>query len=367
MKNYFTERDGINNDKMWAIIEDNLPSFCEEYFIGIEGRTTTLTRLNYARDLKLFFKYLTKSGIILGGRDVKSITLDDLSKITAYDIEKFLSFLGNYKDERTNTRVTNSEQGKSRKLSAIRSLMKYFERKGVLVGNPTISVEMPKIRSKEIVRLENDEVEEILNVVDSGRGMSGRQLKYQENTKVRDTAIIGLLLGTGIRVSELVGIDTTDVDFDNLSFVVTRKGGARVILYFSDEVAGMLYDYYILRQANTACPKQEKALFLSLQNKRITTRAVENIIKKYSQISTPLKHITPHKLRSTFGTRLYRSTGDIYVVADVLGHKDVNTTKRYYAAISDDIRRNASEKVTLRSRENTEPNKSGNTTSKDKE
>ena len=75
---------------------------------------------------------------------------------------------------------------------------------------------------------------------------------------------------------------------------------------------------------------------------------MENIIKKYSLVATPLKHITPHKLRSTFGTQLYRNTGDIYVVADVLGHKDVNTTKRHYAAITEDIRRNASTKISLR-------------------
>ena len=117
-------------------------------------------------------------------------------------------------------------------------------------------------------------------------------------------------------------------------------------MYFSDEVAGYLYDYYALRVADEST-KDNPALFLSLQKKRITTRAVENIVKKYSQIATPLKHITPHKLRSTFGTQLYRNTGDIYVVADVLGHKDVNTTRRHYAAITDDIRKRASTKVSL--------------------
>ena len=119
-----------------------------------------------------------------------------------------------------------------------------------------------------------------------------------------------------------------------------------MILYFSEEVAGYLYDYYGIRIADKTL-KNEPALFLSLQKRRITTRAVENIVKKYSLVATPLKHITPHKLRSTFGTQLYRNTGDIYVVADVLGHKDVNTTKRHYAAITEDIRRSASTKVRL--------------------
>ena len=81
-------------------------------------------------------------------------------------------------------------------------------------------------------------------------------------------------------------------------------------------------------------------MFLSIQNKRIGVRAIENIVKKYSKACIPLKNITPHKLRSTFGTNLYRETNDIYIVADVLGHKDVNTTRKHYAAISEDARKN---------------------------
>ena len=227
-------------------------------------------------------------------------------------------------------------------------MIRYFEKKQLIRYNPTASVDTPKLREKEIIRLDTDEIDAMLDVVDTGDGLSKRQQKYQENTRVRDLAIVSLFLGTGIRVSELVGIDIDDVNFNDLSFIVTRKGGARVILYFSEEVAGYLYDYYSMRIADKSL-KNEPALFLSLQKRRITTRAVENIIKKYSLVAAPLKHITPHKLRSTFGTQLYRNTGDIYVVADVLGHKDVNTTKRHYAAITDDIRRNASTKVSLRS------------------
>ena len=74
----------------------------------------------------------------------------------------------------------------------------------------------------------------------------------------------------------------------------------------------------------------------------------QKLVKKYSELTTPLKHITPHKLRSTYGTALYQETQDIYIVADVLGHKDINTTKKHYAAMSDDIRRQAASKVILR-------------------
>ena len=85
-----------------------------------------------------------------------------------------------------------------------------------------------------------------------------------------------------------------------------------------------------------------------MQNKRITVRAVENLVKKYASMVTSLKKITPHKLRSTYGTTLYKETGDIYLVADVLGHKDVNTTRKHYAALEEDRRRRAAKAVTLR-------------------
>ena len=103
------------------------------------------------------------------------------------------------------------------------------------------------------------------------------------------------------------------------------------------------------RKEIKAEPGHENAFFLSLQKKRISQRAVENMVKKYARVAAPLKKkISPHKLRSTFGTNLYRETGDIYLVADVLGHTDVNTTRKHYAAIAEDRRRIAAEKTVLR-------------------
>ena len=345
-KTYFNKRDADNLEKLDRILEEDLPDFCREYFVGISANTTPLTRLNYAYDIRTFFKYLCAKIVRFKSKSVKEITPADIESLSPFEIEAYLSYVEIYKDKDGNV-VKNGARGKSRKLAAIRSMIKYFEKKQIIRYNPTASVDTPKLREKEIIRLDGEEIETMLDVVDTGVGLSERQQKYQENTRIRDLAMISLLLGTGIRVSELVGIDIDDVNFSDLSFVVTRKGGARVILYFSEEVAGYLYDYYRIRQADTTL-KGEPALFLSLQKRRITTRAVENIVKKYSSVATPLKHITPHKLRSTFGTQLYRNTGDIYIVADVLGHKDVNTTKRHYAAITEDIRRKASTKVNLR-------------------
>lgn len=150
-------------------------------------------------------------------------------------------------------------------------------------------------------------------------------------------------------MSECVGIDMDDLDFDVGGFLVTRKGGNQAILYFPDEVVGPLKAYLAERKTIEALPGHENALFLSLQKTRMSVRAMENMVKKYAQIAAPLKkRISPHKLRSTFGTNLYNETGDIYLVADVLGHADINTTRRHYAAMQDQHRRYAATKVRLR-------------------
>ena len=232
-------------------------------------------------------------------------------------------------------------------------MYRYFFNHDRIIANTAAKIRTPKIREKEIIRLENSEIKDLLYTAETGAGLSSRQLAYQKNTAVRDVALLTMFLGTGIRISELVGLNTDDIFFENNSFIVTRKGGARTILYFTDEVKVELINWLNEREKIEDLPKDEKALFLSLKNKRISVRAVQNLVSKYAKIVSPLKHITPHKLRSTFGTKLYRETGDIYVVADYLGHRDINTTKRHYAAMSEDIRKSAIEKVNLRDNEDT--------------
>lgn len=207
---------------------------------------------------------------------------------------------------------------------------------------------MPKIHEKAIVRLDVDEVASLLDEVESGESLTAGQQRFHDKTRTRDLAILTLLLGTGIRVSECVGLNIEDVDFKNNGIKIHRKGGAEVVVYFGEEVRKALMEYLIERQQISAMEGSLNALFLSLQNRRISVRSVENMVKKYSSLVTSLKHITPHKLRSTYGTALYRETGDIYLVADVLGHKDVNTTKKHYAAIDDERRRKAAKYVKLR-------------------
>ena len=207
---------------------------------------------------------------------------------------------------------------------------------------------MPKLHDKEIVRLDPNEVAILLDQVEDGTKMTKSQMKFHDKTKVRDLALLTLLLGTGIRVSECVGLDINDVDFDNLAIKVRRKGGYEDVVYFGEEVEEALLSYLDQRKHMIPMSGHEEALFLSLQNRRMAVRSVENLVKKYASLVTTTKKITPHKLRSTYGTTLYQETGDIYLVADVLGHKDVNTTRKHYAAMKDDHKRKAAKTVKLR-------------------
>ncbi|NCA67151.1 MAG: integrase [Clostridia bacterium] len=347
-KNYFEDRDNRAIMRL-RIIREDLPYFCDEFFVGIENYTSKLSRLNYAYDLRIFFDFLYKEIREFRSFTYESFSLEQLNKVNQTYIEQFLEYLNYYKFR--GKYYKNNEKAKARKLSTIRSFFKYYFNKGKLNSNLASRVKVPKLHEKEIIRLEVNEVADLLDAVEAGTYLSEKQKSFHFYTKLRDTAIMTLLLGTGIRISECVGINIEDIDFRVNGFKVTRKGGNSSILYFSQEVAEALKEY--LRE-RLPVESDTTALFLSLQNKRMNVRSIQLLVKKYSKDVTPLKKITPHKLRSTYGTNLYQETHDIYVVAEVLGHKDINTTKKHYAAISDDIKRQAANSVKLRDKKTDE-------------
>ena len=337
---YYETRDLKNIEKIGSYLS-TLPEFCYDYFTGIENNTSTLTRVNYAMDLCVFFEYLEKF-VIKKPKD--QITLADLDRLQARNIESFLSYLSYYQND--DKMIKNSERGKARKLASVRSFFKYLFNHDMLSSNVASKIQTPKLHTKEIIRLEKDEVSRMLDAVVDPTTFSERQKKYNKNTFERDNAIVTLFLGTGIRISELVGLNVEDFDFSQNAFKVTRKGGNQAILYYSREVYDAMQLWLKKRETLDLDPN-ENAMFVSLQNRRICTRAVENLVKKFAKEGSPLKKISPHKLRSTFGTNLYRETKDIYIVADVLGHKDVNTTKKHYAAINEDMRKSVANVVKI--------------------
>ncbi len=330
-----------------------LPDVCSDFIQAIAFTTQPLTRYVYTGDLKLFCDYLIAEIPRYASKTASELTVDDFEAVTARDLRTYLQYLDFYiKDDQERS---NSDYGKMRKLASLRSFYEFMFKNELIHTDVTKLVDMPKIHEKPILRMEIDEAARMLDYVETGETQTERQKSYNKHTRTRDLAILSLFLGSGIRVSELVGLDIEDVDFSINSFMITRKGGNKAILYFSEEVAAPLKAYMALRKEMSPAPGSESALFLSLQNKRMSVRAVEIMVKKYATAAAPLKRrLSPHKLRSTFGTNLYHETGDIYLVADVLGHKDVNTTKRHYAAMTDERRRLAAKKVRLRDDEETD-------------
>ena len=352
---YHDQKD-IQNILLLRKILSTMPRFAKAYFRAVESTTSTRTRVAYAYDIRTFFRFLQDQNPLFAKTDINDWTLDMLDRLQASDIEEYQEFLKVYEIDKEMTgatkevsMVTNGEKGLKRKMSAIRSFFAYYYKRQMIKNNPTVLVDMPKLHEKAIIRLDDDETAALLDYIEHGGDkLSGQKKLYYEKTKLRDLAIVTLLLGTGLRVSECVGLDVQDVDFRNGRIKVIRKGGSEMYVYFGEEVEKALLDYLEIRESITAVPGHENALFYSTQRKRMGVKAVENMVKKYAREITTAKKITPHKLRSTYGTSLYRETGDIYLVAEVLGHKDVNTTRKHYAAMDEDRRRRAANAVRLR-------------------
>jgi integrase/recombinase XerC len=343
----YHEQTDVDNTLRLRDVLKTLPPFCRDFFRAIEPRTTTKTRISYAYDIRIFFQFLLEQNPAFKDWSMDAFTVDVLDQITAVDLEEYEEYLKVY--QAGDKTETNGERGLKRKMSSLRSFYAYYFKREMIHTNPTVLVDVPKIHQKSIIRLEADEVALLLDYIEHGGDeLTGQKKVYYEKTKDRDLALVTLLLGTGVRVSECVGLDIEDVDFKNNGIKVTRKGGNEMVVYFGPEVEKALKNYLEVRKNIIPVEGHEHALFYSTQRKRIGVQAVENLVKKYARQVTTTKKITPHKLRSTYGTALYQETGDIYLVADVLGHKDVNTTKKHYAALDDSRRRQAATAVKLR-------------------
>ena len=352
MKNQYNEEQRIKNmKKVREICKNNLPEYCTNFFRSIELRTTAKTMLAYAYDLNVFFRFLKNESKY--DKSNAYPTLNEIENLRLSDFDDYMDYLRYHKFEdnvnnKNNQEKVNNEATIKRKLSAIKSFYGYLYKNELINKDPSTKITMPKLRQKSITRLEIDEVAKLLNYVENpGDNLTKSKRAFYNKTKTRDLAILTLLLGTGIRVSECVGIDINDIDFEECRIKIIRKGQKEAIIYFSEEVKTALLDYLEERK-KIITNDNSNAFFLSLQNKRISTRSVEILVSKYASQITQLKRITPHKLRSTYGTNLYNETGDIYLVADVLGHSDVNTTIKHYAEIDKDRKRAARNIVKLR-------------------
>jgi hypothetical protein len=192
---------------------DTLPPFCRDFFRGIEPYTSTRTRLAYAYDIRLFFEFLHETNSFCKKREITELPLSVLDMVQRTDIEEYLDYMSLYQKDGKD--ITNEERGKARKLAALRSLYNYYFQSERIEKNTAALVPLPKRHEKEIIRLEPNEVAILLDQVEDGTKLTKKELEYHKKTKLRDVALLTLLLGTGIRVSECVGLDINDVDFNN--------------------------------------------------------------------------------------------------------------------------------------------------------
>ncbi|MCD7738579.1 MAG: tyrosine-type recombinase/integrase, partial [Lachnospiraceae bacterium] len=276
---YHSEVDKQNIIKLREVLS-TLPRFCRTFFLGIQENTSTRTRLAYAYDLRVFFEYMHENNPVCNKMDITDFPLSLLDQIQKEDIEQYMEYVSYYiKDDHE---ITNRERGKARKLSALKTMYNYFFISEKIEHNPAALVRMPKLHENAIIRLEPNEVATLLDQVEAGEKLTKKELEYHKKTRTRDLAILTLLLGTGIRVSECVGIDIPDLDFDVNGVKVRRKGGYDAVVYFGDEVEKALRDYLDEREMIIPCQGHEDALFLSLKNRRISVRSVELLVKKYA-------------------------------------------------------------------------------------
>ena len=338
----------IKLDMQTGEVVKELPDFCKKFFAHLKAKgMSPRTRLQYAYDMKRFFTYFSAQPCF-EHTDMKMSTASDiLDPLTIEDIQEYFETLEYYEkvsaDGSTETKLS-SPSAKARRVSSLRSFFKFYFRIGEIKNNLSDLMEVPKIPEKNIAVMNREHVGRILSAVSSEEGLSEKEKQTHKKLILRDYAVMMLFFGTGIRVSELVGIDCDDIDFTENSVKVLRKGGDEDLVYFGEEVRSALMDYAENCRGELLSGKDEEAFFISLHRRRMNVRSVEIMIKGYAQKAGLNINVTPHTLRRTFGTNLYEETGDIYLVADALHHASVETTKRHYAKMSTDHKKIAAEK-----------------------
>lgn len=201
----YYEKVNVKNETLLRNLLQKMPPYCKQFFIGIEPTTSSRTRIAYAYDLNCFFDYLHENNPLCTKKDITEIPLSVLGNLAPMDIEEYLSYLKYY--EKDGVEHTNDERGLKRKLASLRSFYRYLYKNEMIGQDPAVKVDMPKIHEKTITRLDIDEVANLLDEVESGESLTEKQQKFHEKTKTRDLAMMTLLLGTGIRVSECVGLE----------------------------------------------------------------------------------------------------------------------------------------------------------------
>lgn len=353
---YYQQQDVLNMEKIRDLIAD-MPSYMNGYVNYMTtGSTSKRTILNYVYDIRGFLRFIADQRQM----PLKEVSSDILEHLNHFDFDAYFNYIDAYRRESSGSRsipTTNSEPGKARKLSSVRSLYNYQFEYGLIRTNPVASYKLRlKMKKPHITAMNVAEVNTVMEGVETGDALTGRQKKFAERTRYRDTALLSLMLNTGIRVSECVGIDLDDIDWKDKKLNVHRKGGGDdPDVYLNDDAVQALQDY--IRLERRPADPDEQALFISRNGTRMAVCSVDRVVKKYTVNTVPGKRITPHKLRSTFGTNLYQATGDIHLTSKALNHSSIEVTASHYADVDLRQRKEAVEIIEHRYHEDDEVDK----------
>ncbi|MDR1773531.1 MAG: tyrosine-type recombinase/integrase [Clostridioides sp.] len=323
-------------------IQGKLPSFMKDYFIFLKGSVASSSRLAYLEDILFFCDYLVSTEELTEATKVSEITIEEFNNIKSRDINLFLGdFCCRYYKEKEKTTIIyeNNNRALSRKKSSISSLFKFLYRneqisENIIYGlNP---IKLPKPQPDAIKRLDINEVEEMLEAVETGKGLTDREKIYWEKTKYRDKAILALFVTYGLRLNELRELNISSFNFSRGEFMIYRKRGKEVLMPINKTCEKVIKDYIELERFDDEILDDETkdALFLSLQKKRMTAKSIRELVKKYTSISmhtSRKKGYSPHKLRATAATSLIENGFSIYDVQNLLDHDNVTTTQLYAA------------------------------------
>ena len=317
---------------------NQLPKFCAGYFTGRISLSPN-TQVNYAYKLKYFFHYLQKCPACAGYKQITEIPITILNALTADDIDGFISWLIAHDDCEHSEENTKKDGFHSNKISSIKnylsclnSFFSFYYKRGHITVNPVALVDNAKLPKKaEIIRFSSDEKQAFMFAVTKGIGLTDRQMCFHKKNMLRDTAIFQMLLDTGLRISELQGINIEDINLKECFVYVARKGNKFQTVYFSDFTKKCIQDYLDVRKSLYEASDDEQAMFLSCHGTRISVRTLQSMTKKYTKCSVPSKAavFSPHKLRATYATDLLNATGNLELVSTQLGHESVQTTLLY--------------------------------------
>ncbi len=340
-----------NYNKLQSLMNE-LPWYVEEYINHKLRKLSTASLFNYCHDYKIFFNWMISEQLYNG--NVKDIPLDRLEQITVLEIENFLNYL--------HYQLNNKELTVNRKLSALKSLFNYLQNiaetpdlKPYINRNVMAKIEFNEVKDSmetKATKMEGkillgDEYEKFRLFVAIDYGELNKDNKkiynfYQLN-KERDTAIVSLILGSGLRLSELVGIDLDDIDFSAYRVRVIRKGNKEQFVYFSQVAMADLQEYLAIRASKYQVDKTNKALFISApigpkgKSRRLTARSVEKLVEKYAAaFGKPA--LSVHKLRHSFATRYHAEINDVPKLRRQLGHSSIQTTMIYTHIKNDDLK-----------------------------